>query len=60
MMYVPRGTPYLPRGTLREVLAYPLKTDRFDGARLRAGARAARPRAATSRSSTRPSAGIAS
>ena len=28
-MYVPRGTPYLPRGTLREVLAYPLMTDRF-------------------------------
>jgi putative ATP-binding cassette transporter len=29
IMYVPRGTPYLPRGTLREVLAYPLLTDRF-------------------------------
>ena len=28
-MYVPRGTPYLPRGTLREALAYPLLTDRF-------------------------------
>jgi putative ATP-binding cassette transporter len=28
-MYVPRGTPYLPRGTLREALAYPLVTDRF-------------------------------
>jgi putative ATP-binding cassette transporter len=28
-MYVPRGTPYLPRGSLREVLAYPLLTDRF-------------------------------
>jgi putative ATP-binding cassette transporter len=28
-MYVPRGTPYLPRGTLREVLAYPQLTDRF-------------------------------
>ena len=26
---MPRGTPYLPRGTLREVLAYPLKTDSF-------------------------------
>ena len=30
VMYVPRGTPYLPRGTLREVLAYPLMTDRFE------------------------------
>jgi vitamin B12/bleomycin/antimicrobial peptide transport system ATP-binding/permease protein len=29
VMYVPRGTPYLPRGTLREALAYPLVTDRF-------------------------------
>jgi putative ATP-binding cassette transporter len=29
IMYVPRGTPYLPRGTLREALAYPLVTDRF-------------------------------
>jgi putative ATP-binding cassette transporter len=29
IMYLPRGTPYLPRGTLREVLAYPLLTDRF-------------------------------
>jgi vitamin B12/bleomycin/antimicrobial peptide transport system ATP-binding/permease protein len=29
VMYVPRGTPYLPRGTLREVLAYPELTDRF-------------------------------
>jgi vitamin B12/bleomycin/antimicrobial peptide transport system ATP-binding/permease protein len=29
MMYVPRGTPYLPRGTLREALAYPALTDRF-------------------------------
>ncbi len=33
VMYVPRGTPYLPRGTLREALAYPSATDRFtDGA----------------------------
>jgi putative ATP-binding cassette transporter len=30
MMYVPRGTPYIPRGSLREVLAYPLLTDRFN------------------------------
>jgi vitamin B12/bleomycin/antimicrobial peptide transport system ATP-binding/permease protein len=30
MMYVPRGTPYLPRGTLREALAYPLVSDRFE------------------------------
>jgi putative ATP-binding cassette transporter len=29
VMYVPRGTPYLPRGTLREALAYPVLTDRF-------------------------------
>ena len=29
VMYVPRGTPYLPRGTLREALAYPALTDRF-------------------------------
>lgn len=27
--YLPRGTPYLPRGTLREVLAYPMKVDGF-------------------------------
>ena len=26
-LYMPRGTPYLPRGTLREVLAYPLKVE---------------------------------
>ncbi len=30
IFHLPRGTPYLPRGTLREVLAYPLKADRFD------------------------------
>jgi len=29
MLYVPRGTPYLPRGTFREVLSYPLKPDSF-------------------------------
>jgi putative ATP-binding cassette transporter len=29
MLYLPRGTPYLPRGTLKEVLAYPLETERF-------------------------------
>jgi putative ATP-binding cassette transporter len=29
IFYLPRGTPYLPRGTLREVLAYPLKADKF-------------------------------
>jgi vitamin B12/bleomycin/antimicrobial peptide transport system ATP-binding/permease protein len=33
MFYLPRGTPYLTRGTLREVLAYPLKVESFgDGA----------------------------
>ncbi len=30
IFYLPRGTPYLPRGTLREVLAYPLKANSFD------------------------------
>jgi vitamin B12/bleomycin/antimicrobial peptide transport system ATP-binding/permease protein len=29
ILYLPRGTPYIPRGTLREVLAYPLKPDGF-------------------------------
>jgi len=29
MLYLPRGTPYLPRGTLKEVLAYPLEAERF-------------------------------
>jgi putative ATP-binding cassette transporter len=29
IFYLPRGTPYLPRGTLREILAYPLKPDSF-------------------------------
>jgi vitamin B12/bleomycin/antimicrobial peptide transport system ATP-binding/permease protein len=30
ILYIPRGTPYLPRATLREVLAYPIKVERFD------------------------------
>jgi putative ATP-binding cassette transporter len=29
IFYLPRGTPYLPRGNLREVLAYPLKAESF-------------------------------
>ena len=29
VMYVPRGTPYLRLGTLRQALAYPLVTERF-------------------------------
>jgi putative ATP-binding cassette transporter len=29
LFYLPRGTPYLPRGTLREVLAYPEKADTY-------------------------------
>ena len=29
IFYIPRGTPYLPRGTLREVLAYPMEVERF-------------------------------
>lgn len=29
ILYMPRGTPYLPSGTLREVLAYPMASDRF-------------------------------
>jgi vitamin B12/bleomycin/antimicrobial peptide transport system ATP-binding/permease protein len=31
-LYLPSGTPYLPRGTLKEVLAYPLEVERFDEA----------------------------
>ena len=31
VMYVPRGTPYIHRGTLREALAYPALSDRFAG-----------------------------
>ncbi len=30
IFYLPRGTPYLPRGTLREVLAYPLKAESLE------------------------------
>jgi putative ATP-binding cassette transporter len=30
ILYFPRGTPYLPQGSLREVLAYPLNPDGFD------------------------------
>ena len=29
MFYLPRGIPYMPRGSLREVLAYPLKAESF-------------------------------
>lgn len=29
IFYLPRGTVYMPRGTLREVLAYPLKAESF-------------------------------
>jgi vitamin B12/bleomycin/antimicrobial peptide transport system ATP-binding/permease protein len=29
MLYLPTGTPYLPRGSLKELLAYPLEVDRF-------------------------------
>jgi putative ATP-binding cassette transporter len=29
IFYLPRGTPYMPRGTLREILAYPLKAENF-------------------------------
>ncbi|HVS75665.1 MAG TPA: ABC transporter ATP-binding protein/permease [Steroidobacteraceae bacterium] len=30
VLYFPRGTPYLPHGSLREVLSYPLKPESFD------------------------------
>src|SRR5580698_6387308 len=29
VLFLPRGSPYLPRGTLREVLAYPMKVSDF-------------------------------
>jgi putative ATP-binding cassette transporter len=29
ILYFPRGTPYLPQGSLRDVLAYPLKPESF-------------------------------
>ncbi|HEY1725126.1 MAG TPA: ABC transporter ATP-binding protein/permease [Steroidobacteraceae bacterium] len=29
ILYIPRGTPYLPRASLREVLAYPMKVEAF-------------------------------
>jgi vitamin B12/bleomycin/antimicrobial peptide transport system ATP-binding/permease protein len=32
IFYLPRGAPYVPRGTLREVLAYPLKAESFTAA----------------------------
>jgi putative ATP-binding cassette transporter len=32
VFYLPRGTPYLPRGTLREVMAYPFKVEDFAAA----------------------------
>src|SRR3546814_15219263 len=32
MVYVPRGTPYLPRGSLREILAYPGAAAAYDDA----------------------------
>ncbi len=42
--YLPRGTPYLPRGSLREVLAYPLKADKFMASAFNAGALSIGPR----------------
>jgi putative ATP-binding cassette transporter len=29
IVYIPRGTPYLPRASLREVLAYPMEVENF-------------------------------
>ena len=45
IFYLPRGTPYLPRGTLREVLAYPLTAREFRRGRLHACALPVWPRA---------------
>ena len=36
LFYLPRGSPYLPRGSLREVLAYPRKSEHFADAALSA------------------------
>jgi putative ATP-binding cassette transporter len=33
ILYMPRGTPYLPRGSLREVLAYPGAAETYDTGR---------------------------
>src|SRR6204780_5305905 len=30
IVFIPRGTPYLPRASLREVLAYPMHVERFE------------------------------
>jgi putative ATP-binding cassette transporter len=30
ILYLPRGTPYLPRGSLREILAYPMRVGMFE------------------------------
>ncbi len=32
VLYLPAGTPYLPRGTLKEVLAYPFEVEKFEPA----------------------------
>ena len=45
ILYFPRGTPYLPQGSLREVLAYPLKPESFEADACVAGAAPAGPRA---------------
>ena len=45
IFYLPRGTPYLPRGTLREVLAYPVDGRELHRERLHACALPVWPRA---------------